>query len=617
MSEPTSEQPKPQAGGGTVARVAMPAVLVALAGGAIAWWAIGSVSPGADGTLADAVSSTRTTVLIAFVGLTIAAAAVAAMVSRSMGRRDVVGLVPLRDAVRDSADRLPEFVQAYATGADELPDPLAVSADADGIVGDLATSFNAMQRTAAELIVTQARLRSQEFDRLIDLGRRNQELLTEQMAYIQELEQEEANPTSLQRLFRVDHIASRMRRTTASMLVIAGRESSQPLHHPVLVHHVVQAASCGIQHFDRVAIADLSSVAVHPSIAPDLAHLVAELLESATQSPSDFAVTVTGHTSGDGYLISIVDHGLGMSADELAAANALFVDSDVATQRVLTESQLSYLVIARLAQRYDLRVELAETAGGGVTALVLLPQIALTRIPKTPEAHPADTAPPAIEPERVELSRSAAEDAGLPRRELPAATSSPDPETEAAPTEPAITEPVMAEPVTTEPTTEPMTKEPAPTAPAAPPVLASPVAQGPVVNAPTEVVAEGDFPSFASYEGEPAMFVEPPRMPEVMADVVEEAPATLGNPEADPLPTRGPVTADADTGEVDDADLAIRWQELTNDQRAAIEWARNAPTAPTDANDATTITTNRLRPGVIDASVLAELGVEAGHRMDG
>ena len=137
------------------------------------------------------------------------------------------------------------------------------------------------------------------------------------------------------------------------------------------------------------------------------------------------------------------------------------------------------------------------------------------------------------------------------------------------------------------------------------------------MNAPAEVVADGDFPSFASYEGEPAMFVEPPRMPDVMVDVVEEAPTAPSHPGREPLPTRGLDPADFGATDVDDADLAIRWQELTNDQRAAIEWARNAPAAPTGSNDATTITTNRLRPGVIDASLLAELGVEAGHRMDG
>ena len=134
---------------------------------------------------------------------------------------------PLRSLTRQATDmaerRLPDAVnQILDTPPGEdvsVPQvtPVAVHTDE---VADVAAA-NTVQDTALDLAIEQAVLRRNIADSFVNLGRRNQNLLGRQLDFITELESNETDPRTLADLFRLDHLATRMRRNAESLLVLA------------------------------------------------------------------------------------------------------------------------------------------------------------------------------------------------------------------------------------------------------------------------------------------------------------------------------------------------------------------------------------------------------------
>ena len=76
------------------------------------------------------------------------------------------------------------------------------------------------------------RLRRNVADAFVNLGRRNQNLLSRQLEFITQLENDESDPETLEHLFRLDHLATRMRRNAESLLVLAGPSRRARGAHP-------------------------------------------------------------------------------------------------------------------------------------------------------------------------------------------------------------------------------------------------------------------------------------------------------------------------------------------------------------------------------------------------
>ena len=115
------------------------------------------------------------------------------------------------------------------------------------------------------------------------------------------------------------------------------------------------------------------------SVAADLAHLMAELIENALVfSQVDRSVEVRGHARPEGvYRLTVVDHGVGMMPDAIEASNRRLGGSESFT--VAPSKYLGHYVAGNLAARHGIAVRLAPTAGGGgVTATVDVPASLLT-----------------------------------------------------------------------------------------------------------------------------------------------------------------------------------------------------------------------------------------------
>ncbi len=258
-----------------------------------------------------------------------------------------------------------------AEAAEEVATPLVSPTDDE--LGELTEAFNAVQRTAVALAAEQATLRRNVSDVFVNLGRRTQNLITRQLDQIDHLEARTDDPDGLSDLFLLDHLATRLRRNAENMLVLAGAESPRPWARPVSIVNVVRAALAESTDYSRVDIEHLDPVGVLGAAVNDVSHLLAELVDNALAfSPPTERVAVSGRWTVDGrYGLAVIDAGLGMPPDRLAAANARISDppvDDFAVSRFL-----GLYVVGRLADRHGAQVVLADSPLGGVTAHVLLP----------------------------------------------------------------------------------------------------------------------------------------------------------------------------------------------------------------------------------------------------
>jgi signal transduction histidine kinase len=271
-------------------------------------------------------------------------------------------------------------------------------------IGQVARAFDAVHSTAVRVAAEQAALRRSVADMFLSLGRRLQALVHRQLELLDELERTEADPEQLRSLFRLDHLATRMRRNAENLLVLSGAEPVRRWSEPVPLNRVIRAASAEIEDYNRVGVMPMAEVRVVGHAVSDVVHLLAELIENAAAfSPPGTRVQVTGEPAGHGYLLEIEDQGIGMSDEELEEANEQLARP--ASIDLAGAQRLGFYVVGRLASRHGIKVRLRRSWFGGVAALVLLPS-ALLGGPETDmeparraaAAQPADGQPAATGP---------------------------------------------------------------------------------------------------------------------------------------------------------------------------------------------------------------------------
>jgi hypothetical protein len=177
----------------------------------------------------------------------------------------------------------------------------------------------------------------------------------------------------------MDHMVTRMRRNSENLLLLAGHEGARKWSEPVSLADVVRAATSEIEHYSRVVLNIQPGVAVIGPAVSDVVHLLAELIENATQySPTDTTIQVSGHevTSG-GVLIEITDKGIGIAEERLAEMNYRLRSTPVID--VSVSRHMGLFAVARLAQRHNVQAVLRPASPQGLTALVWLPDTVIER----------------------------------------------------------------------------------------------------------------------------------------------------------------------------------------------------------------------------------------------
>ncbi|MFZ3567950.1 nitrate- and nitrite sensing domain-containing protein [Streptomyces sp. BH097] len=294
------------------------------------------------------------------------------VVARSMIR----SLRRLQDtATKVAQDRLPELVRELS---ESDPQDIDTSVESVGVhsrdeIGKVAAAFDDVHREAVRLAAEQALLRGNVNAMFTNLSRRSQGLIQRQLSLISELESREADPDQLSSLFKLDHLATRMRRNGENLLVLAGEEPGRRWTRPVPLVDVLRAAASEVEQYERIELAAVPATDVAGRVVNDLVHLLAELLENATSfSSPQTKVKVTGHALPDGrVLIEIHDTGIGLSPEDLAAINERLASPP--TVDVSVSRRMGLFVVGRLSQRHGIRIQLRPSDSGGTTALVMLP----------------------------------------------------------------------------------------------------------------------------------------------------------------------------------------------------------------------------------------------------
>ncbi|MGJ6963942.1 nitrate- and nitrite sensing domain-containing protein [Streptosporangium sp. G11] len=302
--------------------------------------------------------------LLLVLGLTV-------VIARSM-------VTPLRrlrvEALEVASFRLPEIVRRLRiSGEARTPDIDPISVDSADEIGEVAKAFDEVHRQAVRLASEESELRSNISAMFVNLSRRTQTLVERQISLIDGLEKGEEDGGRLADLFRLDHLATRMRRNSENLLVLAGHEPTRRRSQPAKLVDVVRASLSEVEDYERVQVKVHRTISVAGSAANDIVHLVAELVENAIQfSPRASQVVVSSSViEGGGALLAVSDPGIGMTHDELVETNRRLADPPVVD--VSVSRRMGLFVVGRLALRHGIRVQLRPQEGGGLVAMVLFP----------------------------------------------------------------------------------------------------------------------------------------------------------------------------------------------------------------------------------------------------
>jgi signal transduction histidine kinase len=307
----------------------------------------------------------------------------------------------LRHSALDVAERrLPAAVENMRTGnaINAIVEPVPLSGRDE--VGQVARAFDAVHGQAVRLAADQAALQANVSNMFVNLSRRSQALVERQLQLIEQLESNEQDPDQLSNLFQLDHLATRMRRNSENLLVLAGTDLAKRNIAPVPVVDVLRAAVSEIEQYQRIVVQPPPTATVAGRAASDIVHLLAELLDNATNfSPPDSQVVMSTIRLDDGsLLIEIADRGVGMADAELSEANQRL--NGPSAVDVSASRRMGLFVVGRLSHRHGLAIRLGGTpidgGGGGLTASVTVPSALVPSAEPGPSQRAVAPAPPQV-----------------------------------------------------------------------------------------------------------------------------------------------------------------------------------------------------------------------------
>ncbi|MFE9216629.1 nitrate- and nitrite sensing domain-containing protein [Streptomyces lavendulae] len=373
--------------------------------------AVGQSDPLAEGLLGPAGAA---------VLLGLAAVAASLVISVRIGRTLVVELVSLRNTALEIAHRkLPDAMERLRSGQTvgiDTDTDIDIDTDVEAVavpgrrttedeITQVGTALSTLHRAALSAAVERAEFASGVSGVFVNLARRSQVLVHKQLSLLDSMERRADDPGELDDLFRLDHLTTRMRRHAESLIILSGAAPGRAWRVPVPLTNVVRAAVSEIEDYPRVEVRGLAETAVVGASVADLTHLLAELVENATQfSPPHTKVRVSGEPVGAGYVLEVEDRGLGMGREALADANRRIEHSE--DLDLFDSDRLGLFVVSRLSSRHGVRVRLRPSPYGGTTAVVLLPNSLLqgaiepapASAPTTPDPDPVPVPGPGPAP---------------------------------------------------------------------------------------------------------------------------------------------------------------------------------------------------------------------------
>ncbi|WLQ36824.1 nitrate- and nitrite sensing domain-containing protein [Streptomyces castrisilvae] len=387
-----------------------------------------SVEKRIDASVAATVDKERTRLLwtaggeVALVLLTLVGVVVVAI---RLGRVMIRRLRDLRNAAHEVAHtRLPavmsELSQPGALSgstpeqvAERTGNPIETTGGDE--IGEVGEAFNAVHHEAVRLAAEQARVHEQFAETLVRVARRGAQLTSVMVSELDTVQRDEADPERMKTLFALDHLAIRMERNTNNLLVLGGYGNARVRSADIGCSTVIVAAAQQIERFDRVSLGAIEAgIGIAARAVHDVAHILAELLDNATRfSPPDAQVGVAVWRLWDRAVVQIVDEGVGISPERRAVHNAALREPKAGIGDVRS---MGLHVVARLAARHGIVVELRDSSGPGTIAEVTLPKSVLAEV--AVEAPPVQGAPGEDRRDEVRYEAPRPVTAGRPTRDV-------------------------------------------------------------------------------------------------------------------------------------------------------------------------------------------------------
>ncbi|MEV4535952.1 nitrate- and nitrite sensing domain-containing protein [Asanoa sp. NPDC049518] len=300
---------------------------------------------------------------------------IARSLNRSLFRLRDGALTVANDSLPEAVGRLRELEKLGEGGVEEIVngvrDPIRLTNRDE--VGEVAAAFNVVHREAVRIAAEQAALRTSVSAMFLTLARRSQTLVDRIIGELDSIERGEEDPKRLAKLFVLDHLATRMRRNDENLLVLAGADTAPPRREDALLIDALRAAQSEVEAYNRIEFGTVDpDISVSAKAVNDVVRILSELLDNATRfSPPNTVVVADARRIRDYVVVQVEDRGLGLDDDQIEVLNQrLSAPSpvDVSAFRLM-----GLAVVARLAARYRIQVELRRTLDQGTVALVTLP----------------------------------------------------------------------------------------------------------------------------------------------------------------------------------------------------------------------------------------------------
>ncbi|MDX2661213.1 MULTISPECIES: histidine kinase [Streptomyces] len=281
--------------------------------------------------------------------------------------------------VKASSLALQEYAEAVRKGDRSAQPPGPDAVEGTHMFAELVRAISAFQGVAVTS-VAQA-VQQQHLAVFVNFARRLQSYCESAFSRLETVLRDEEDSDRLTELYGVDHQITQIGRSAGSMLVLGG-DRSRRISEPVSVKAVLRYGIQEIQHFTRVQITEAPTALLHGFAVEDVTHLLAELLENATGF-SEQEVYVRAEYVPDGLLIEVDDRGLPMDLAVRRRLNELLRDPDQfdIAEHLIQDGRSGLFVVARLAQRHRIRVELLRNRYGSTQAAVVIPHALLAPQP--------------------------------------------------------------------------------------------------------------------------------------------------------------------------------------------------------------------------------------------
>jgi signal transduction histidine kinase len=264
-----------------------------------------------------------------------------------------------------------------------LPDPVESREAAGDALAQLRHEIAALRWTAeatvAEATALPARRQAAsdvQAGLYVGLARRTQGLVHRQIECIEELQNDAEDPELLKGLCHVGHQATRIRRHAENLAILGGGVAHRSWTRPVRVSEVLRACVAESEHYARVRVLPPPEGTLRGHAVADLVHLLVELIQNAAEfSAPQTRVLLSARRVAPGLVVEVEDRGLGMTASERERLNAVLAgDPRAEAQELLDDGHVGLFVVASLARRHGVAVQLQSNVYGGVQAVVVLPR---------------------------------------------------------------------------------------------------------------------------------------------------------------------------------------------------------------------------------------------------